>query len=101
MKHFYHHIVQIDTIQIALSGLDLEPHEKEHLIIIAETNIHHGILDTILSEISADDKKAFLSLLAHEEPKHSEIWDFLNLKVEQSEAKIKKAAETLLKKMHE
>jgi|SRR6185369_2073005 len=100
-KHFYHHIVQIDSIQIALAGLDLQPHEKEHLIIIAETNIHHSVLDALLSELSDEDKKRFLVLLAHEEPKHNEIWDFLNLKVEQAEAKIKKTAENLLKKMHE
>jgi len=101
MKHFYHHIVQIDTIHIALSDLDLEPHEREQLVTIAQTNIHHSVIDTILSELTNDDKKTFLILVAHEEPKQNEIWDFLNLKVDQAESKIKKTIDELVKSMHE
>jgi hypothetical protein len=101
MKHFYHHIIKIETIHIALSDLDLEPHEKEHLVTIAETNIHHSVIDTVLSELSNEDKKTFLALIAHENAEHSKIWDFLNLKIEQAELKVIKAAEALLKKMHE
>jgi hypothetical protein len=100
-KHFYHHIVAIDSLHLALSDLDLDQHEKDHLIIIAETNIHHSIIDTILSELTNDDKKTFLILIAQADTEHNQIWDFLNLKIEKAESKIKNTVEKMLQKMHE
>ena len=41
-NHFYHHIVVIDSIHIGLDSLDLEPSEKEELVMLVENNIVHS-----------------------------------------------------------
>ena len=61
--HFYHHIVIIDSVHVGLDSLELEPHEKEELVMLAENNLHHAILDAILSELEEGDKKVFLALV--------------------------------------
>ena len=97
-KHFYHHLVFIDSIHLGLDGFDLEPHEKEELLMLIENNIHHAILDTILSELEAGDKKVFLALVFGGD--HNEIWKMLAFKVRGAEEKIKKVADDLIKKFH-
>lgn len=101
MKHFYHHIIQIDSVHIALSDLDLAPHEKDHLITIVEENIYHSVVDTLLSELINQDKKTLLVLLSQKEPDHGEIWNFIHFNIDDAEIKIKKTIEKLLKKIHE
>ena len=95
-QHFYHHLVIIDSIYIELDKLDLNPHEKEELLMLIEKNIHHAVLDTILSELEAGDKKVFLALVFGGD--HNEIWKMLTFKVRGAEGKIKKVANELIKK---
>ena len=87
-EHFYHHLVIIDSIHVGLDSLDLEPTEKEELVMLAENNLHHTILDTILSELEGGDKKVFLALLLGND--HNEIWKMLSFKIKNAEEKIKK-----------
>lgn len=98
-KHFYHHIVVIDTIHIGLDSLDLEPHEKDELLMLVENNIHHAVLDAMLSELENGDKKVFLALVLGNN--HNEIWKMLSFKVKHPEEKIKKVATELIKQFHE
>ncbi len=98
-KHFYSHIVQTDSLHVSLSELDLTQEEREELVSIANDTLHHVILDAVLSELSEDDKKQFLSLLLSE--KHEDIWKLLNAKVENIEGKIQIAAEEVKNKLHE
>lgn len=98
-NHFYHHIVVVDSIHVGLDSLDLDPHEKEELLMLAENNLHHAILDTILSELNEGDKKVFLALVLGND--HNEIWKMLSFKVHGAEEKIKETATKFLKKLHE
>lgn len=98
-NHFYHHIVVIDSIHIGLDSLDLTPAEKEELLMLAENNIHHAIMDAMLSELEDGDKKVFLALVLSNN--HNEIWKLLSFKVKSAEEKIKKVATELVKKFHE
>lgn len=98
-KHFYSHIVEIDSLTIKLDELDLSIGEKNHLIELMHSNLHHTIIDAILSELNSNDKKHFLHVLSSEN--HDEIWKFLNTKVGDIEEKIKKAAESLKQELHE
>ncbi|HSA83781.1 MAG TPA: hypothetical protein VLF20_02755 [Patescibacteria group bacterium] len=98
-NHFYHHIVIIDSIHIGLDSLELEPHEKEELAMLAENNLHHTIMDTVLSELEEGDKKVFLALVLHNN--HNEIWKLLSFKVRDAEEKIKKTAEKFIKQLHD
>ena len=97
-KHFYSHIVETATLSVELGEMDLSKEERRHLIELAENNIHHAILDAILSELSEENKKIFLSHLAKEE--HDKVWEHLRKNIDKIEEKIKKTAEDLKKELH-
>lgn len=98
MKHFYSHLVDIDSLTVELHTLPLSDAEKFHLHELIEKNMHHVIMDAILSELSEEDKKKFLELVAHD--KHEHVWDHLKDKTQGIEEKIKKAADELKKELH-
>lgn len=98
-RYFYSHIVKIDSLTAALDTLELTKDEKAHLLALAQSNIHHAVLDAILSELSPKDKIRFLQHVASDE--HGEVWDLLNTKIEKIEDKIKAAADSLTKELHE
>ena len=97
-KYFYTHIIDTSTLSLELGDMDLTPKERMHLISLIDSNIHHEVLDLILSELNPMDKKTFLMHLASED--HDKVWKFLNEKVENIEEKIKKAADELKKELH-
>lgn len=73
------------------------PKERLHLISLIDSNIHHEILDLILSELNPSDKKTFLTHLASED--HDKIWKFLKEKIKDVEVKIKKTTEDIKKEL--
>ena len=97
-KHFYSHIVETSSISLALGEMELAPDERKHLIELASENLHHAILEAVLSELSDKDKQKFLLLLATDE--HDKIWKLLTQRVYHIEDKIKKTAEDLKKELH-
>lgn len=97
-KPFYHHLIIIDQIHIGLDALELSPEEKKELVELAENNIDHKVMDTVLSDLSNEDKKTFLSLVLRSD--HDEIWKMLREKIENAEEKIGKAASDILKTLH-
>lgn len=97
-KHFYSHIVETSSISLALGEMELAPDERKHLIELASENLHHAILEAVLSELSDKDKQKFLLLLATDE--HDKIWKLLTSRVDNIEDKIKKTAEDLKKELH-
>lgn len=97
-KYFYTHIVDTSTLSLELGDMDLTPKERLHLISLIDSNIHHEILDLILSELKPEDKKTFLNHLVSED--HGKVWKFLRGKINNIEEKIKKTAEDLKKELH-
>lgn len=97
-KYFYTHIIDTSTLSLELGNMNLTPKERLHLISLVDANIHHEILDLILSELNPSDKKTFLAHLASEN--HDKVWKFLKNKVDNIEEKIKKTAEDLRKELH-
>ena len=97
-RHFYSHIIETSTLSIELGEMDLSKDERIHLISLIETNIHHAVLDAILSELSEEDKKIFLSHLAAED--HDKVWKHLRKNIKNIEEKIKKAAESIKEELH-
>ena len=97
-KHFYSSIVDITSLTLELGNIDLTKEERLHLLSLAESNIHHAIIDAVLSELSEKDKQRFVEHLNSEN--HDEIWKFLNSRVENVEEKIKKAAEDIKRELH-
>ncbi|MDO8582952.1 MAG: hypothetical protein Q7R51_00290 [bacterium] len=98
-KYFYTHIIDTSSLSLELGNMNLTPAERMHLISLIDSNVHHEVLDLVLSELEPDDKKTFLSHLASEN--HDKIWELLNDNVENIEDKIKKTAEDLKKELQE
>ena len=96
--HFYSHIVETSSLSLALADIDLTQDERKHLIQLAQDNLHHAILDVVLSELSEKDKQEFLKLLAKDD--QDKIWKLLTKSVDNIEDKIKKTAEKLKKELH-
>lgn len=97
-KHFYSHLVKTDSLIIRLQELSLKEDEHAHLVSLMESNLHHTILDAILSELSEEDKRLFLKELASDN--HGEIWEFLKKRIDNIESKIEKTADDLEKELH-
>ncbi len=97
-KHFYSHIIEIDSVYTVLDLMDMTDDEKKELIIIVDSTVHHVIIDTVLSELSDEDKRRFLSHLHAE--KHDDIWQLLYQKIKNIETKIRKAVDKLKKEFH-
>ncbi|MBI2074370.1 MAG: hypothetical protein HYT83_00860 [Candidatus Levybacteria bacterium] len=97
-KHFYSHLVETSVISLELGDMNLSQDERVELVSLAESQLHHVITDTILSELSEEDKLVFLQHLHSDQ--HDKIWELLNEKIENIEEKIKKSAEELKKELH-
>jgi hypothetical protein len=97
-KYFYTHIIDTSILSLELAEMDLAPKERLHLISLIDSNIHHEILDLILSELSSTDKKTFLSHLASQS--HDKVWKLLRGKIDNIEEKIKKTAEDVKNELH-
>lgn len=96
-KHFYSHLVEIDSLVIELDKLELKQDERDHLVELAHSNIHHSVLDVILSELPEEEKKTFLYLLATED--HESLWSHLKKHVKQVDKKIVQVAEKVKKEL--
>ena len=92
-KFFYSHLITTTDISLKLTELELSEDEKFHLISLVEANIHSTVVDTVLSELSKEDKKTFLKNLVSND--HEKIWEHLNSRIGKLEDKIRKAAEDL------
>ena len=98
MKHFYSHLIKIDTLIIELDSLNFSPTQKLHLASLIDGSLHNAILDAILSQLSEEDKKLFIHHLTYND--HDKIWQLLNTKIDRVEEKIKKAVEQLKEELH-
>jgi hypothetical protein len=97
--YFYTHIIDTSILSLELGEMKLTPKERLHLLSLINSNIHHEILDLILSELKPNDKKTFLIHLASEN--HDKIWKFLRDKISSIEGKIKKTADVIKKELHQ
>ncbi|HVZ12365.1 MAG TPA: hypothetical protein VG965_05020 [Patescibacteria group bacterium] len=97
VKHFYSFIVETDTLFMEIDSLEISDHEKEHLKSLAESNIHHAVLDSVLSKLSELDKDIFLEFINSKN--HERTWKFLNTKIRNAEDHIKNAAAEIKKEL--
>lgn len=97
MAHFYHTVIEIESIIASLDELNLSDSEKKHLAELIDSSMHHTILDLVLSELKEGEKEAFLKTM-HTEG-HEKTWEFLNTRIESIEDKIKESAKKLREKI--
>ncbi len=100
MKYFYEKYIFIEEFLTDLHSLDLSNEERQHLSLLVDSSLHHGILNEILSNLKDEDKKLFINLLK-EDPASEKLMEFLKDKVGGIEEKIKKVSGELIKEMHE
>ncbi|MEK7451152.1 MAG: hypothetical protein AAB662_04415 [Patescibacteria group bacterium] len=98
-KHFYSHIIETSSISLELGDMDLSKEERIHLMSLMEATMHNVILDVILSELSEEDKKIFLTHLSSNN--HDKIWEHLKKKIDNIEEKIRKAVGELKDELYE
>lgn len=98
MKYFYSHLVEIESIVVALDSLDLADHEKKHLAQLVDSTLHNSVMDAILSQLKESDKELFLKKLRDDD--HQQIWDFLDARTLRIEDTIKKTVQDLKKELH-
>ncbi len=98
-KHFYSHLVSMESLIVELDQLEFSAEEKHHLARLADSNLHHTILDAIMSELDEEHKQIFMEHLS--DNNHDKIWQLLNEKVNNIEDKIKRAAESIKDEMKE
>jgi hypothetical protein len=85
-KYFYSHIIETTEISLEIGELDIPKEDRAKLIALAEENLHHSLLDLVLTHLSEEDKKTFLSHLVTND--HKSAWDFIVSRVENAEQKI-------------
>lgn len=99
INYFYSHLISFESLETDLDTLNLTKQEKQQLMDIAHTHTHQQIIESILSQLSEEDKKKFLELLAYGEDE--KIWQHLNKKVEKIERLITDASKSIEKELRE
>lgn len=97
-KHFYSHIIETSILSLELGNLNLSKEERMELRSLVDANIHSVIMDSILSELSEEDKKIFFAHLLSQS--HDKIWKHLRSRIDNIEEKIKKAADNLKEELY-
>jgi hypothetical protein len=97
-KYFYSHIIATADISLALADVDMPNEDRIKLIALAEENLHHAILDSILSQLPEEDKKIFLKHVSLDE--HENAWKFINETLSDAENIILKIAKDIKDEMH-
>lgn len=92
-KHFYSHLVEVESIYIELDLMGLKKEEMRELAELVDSSIHHVVINVVLTHLEEDDKRLFLSHLVSEN--HEEIWKLLGAKVKKAEIKIGQAVDKL------
>jgi hypothetical protein len=100
MSYFYSHLVKVDNLVVALEELELSDDQKNHLTTLADSTVHHSILDLILSQLSHEDKITFVKML-NENPRDEKLLEFLNTKIEKIEKQIEDTATKIHSELHE
>lgn len=97
-KQFYSHIIEIESIYIHLDLVPLSEKQRNELMMIVDSTIHHTIMDITLSHLSPSDKKEFLSHM--EGNNHEKTWQFITGKINRFEHKLHKAVQKIKNEIH-
>lgn len=97
-KYFYSHLIETTDITVELAEMELTPDERIHLISLIEANIHSTVVNTVLSNLTEEDKKLFLKNLVSNN--HQVVWAHLKSKTKNIEEKIIKSVGVLKKEFY-
>ena len=98
-KYFYSSLVETTQISLELGEIELSPDERVHLISLIDANIHSVVVNTVLTNLSKEEKRVFLKNLLSQN--HEQTWKHLKDNVSEIEGKIKSSIEDLKKELIE
>lgn len=98
MKHFYTHLIDIQSVTIELDKLEMKGQHKKELAGLIDHMIHQSVMDVVMSNLSQQDQHQFVTKLKSDNPK--QVMEFLKLRIADIEDQIHKALEELKKELH-
>lgn len=97
-KIFYDHLVVREEIVAELDKHKISIEEREELVQLVDENLHHHVLDTILSNLSKEKHEEFL-VKFHNTPFDIGLLDYLKVEIDDIEEKIKEVAKKVKKEL--
>lgn len=98
-KIFYDHLVAREEIIAVLDQHKLTIEEREELVRLVDENLHHQVLDTILTHLPKEKHEEFLREL-HRRPHDLRLLDYIQTHIEiDIIAAIKKTSEKAKKEL--
>ena len=76
LKIFYDHLVIREDVITALDAFSLDPREKEELVRLVDSHLHHHILNVILNHLPKDKHPEFMNLFI-KTPHDRKLLDYL------------------------
>lgn len=64
MNVFYDHLINIHDLHIEFDKLDLSVPDRNELIRLADSSVHHEVFDLIMIELPQQHRQVFLELLS-------------------------------------
>lgn len=84
--YFYSHLINFDDIHNKLMLIDAADEERQELLKILESTIHHTVIDILLTELPDEHKTVFMAHLS--DNNHDKIWALITEHVDNPEDKI-------------
>lgn len=81
MKLFYDHLVLKEEVIVELDKHKLSIEEREELVLLIDENLHHHVLDTILTHLPAEKHQDFLKKF-HSAPHDKKLLEYLKIETQ-------------------
>lgn len=98
-RFFYDDLVEIDSLYVAIEELGVDEEMRAELESLIDRQLHHTILDLVLSKLTPEDKQLFLD--HHSRAEHDKVWGLLRARIENVEDEITRVSKELVKELHE
>jgi transposase len=96
--YFYDHVISVESVHRAIDDLELPTDQRVELRRLLEAQVHHNIMNLILSELPPEDRAQFLEY--HSAGDSERMWALLSEKIESVEEKIRDVSDELVAQMH-
>ena len=92
MNVFYDHLINIHDLHIEFDRLDLPIPERNELMKLADSTVHHEVFDLIMIELADEHRSYFLEVFSTD-PGDPELLQFITSHIPDAEGKIKSRAD--------
>lgn len=94
MTIFYEQFLTLQNLENQLDSKNLGVQEKDQLIQIVISSLHHEVITLILSELPLHSHQIFL-LLIKTEPQNPKLWEWLEERIKSVKDKISERIEAV------